>query len=84
MREITIPQNWTDIVQRSSQSGAPENINLKDTWFTTYLEEYHIKTPNQDPRVTQDNNNKNLTSLQYEPHVQEIPTRERASVSEVN
>ena len=31
MREGTIPPNWTDIVQRRSQSGAPDNIDFKDT-----------------------------------------------------
>ena len=36
MREGTIPPNWTDLVQRSSQSVTTENIELKNTWFTTY------------------------------------------------
>ena len=44
MGEVTIPQNWIDIVQRSSQSGAPDNIDLKDTWFTPDCD--------QDPRET--------------------------------
>ena len=38
MREITISPNWKDLVQCSSQSGAPDNIDLKDSWFTPYLE----------------------------------------------
>ena len=38
MREGTIPQNWTDNLQHISQSGAPESIELKDTWFTLDLE----------------------------------------------
>ena len=44
MREGTMPPNWTDLVQRSSQSGAPENIDLKDTWFTIDPEENTRKT----------------------------------------
>ena len=51
MREVTIPPNWTDIVQHSSQSGAPENIDLKDTWLTPDLEESPRETPNHVPRV---------------------------------
>ena len=47
MREGTIPPNWTDLVQRSSQSGTTENIELKNTWFTTYHEEDNSK-----PQVT--------------------------------
>ena len=31
MREVTITQNSTDLVQGISQSGAPDNIDLKDT-----------------------------------------------------
>ena len=45
MREITIPPNWSYFVQLISQIGAPENIDLKDTWFTTDIEEYPGKTP---------------------------------------
>ena len=43
MREGIIPPNRTDIVQRISNISAMDNINLKDTWFTPYLEEYIIK-----------------------------------------
>ena len=32
-------------MQRRSQSGAPENIDLKDTWFNPYLEEDPRNTP---------------------------------------
>ena len=39
IREGTIPPNWTDLVQHSSQSGAPDNIDPKDAWFTPDLEE---------------------------------------------
>ena len=52
VREDTIPPNWTDLVQRRSQSGAQDNIDLKDTCFTPDLEEYPIKTPNHVPIVT--------------------------------
>ena len=52
MRYGTIPPNWTDLVQHISQSGAQENIDLKYTWFTPYLEEYPIETPTHVPRVT--------------------------------
>ena len=38
MRQGKISLNFTDIVQRSSQRGAPENIDLTDTWFTPYIE----------------------------------------------
>ena len=51
MREGTIPSNLTDRVQLRSQSGAPENIDLKDTWFTPDLEGDPSETPNHMPRV---------------------------------
>ena len=38
IKEGTIPQNWIDLVQHISQSDAPENIDLEDTWFTPDLE----------------------------------------------
>ena len=38
MREGTIPPNCTYLVQHRSQSNAPENIYLSDTWFTPDLE----------------------------------------------
>ena len=37
MREGTISPNWAYLVQCISQSGAPENIDLKDTRFTPYI-----------------------------------------------
>ena len=52
IREVTIPPNWSDLVQCRSQSGAQENIELKDTWFTTYIDEDHTETPTHVPRVT--------------------------------
>ena len=38
MMKGTIPPKFTDIVKRSSQDGALENVNLKDTWLTTDLD----------------------------------------------
>ena len=83
MREGTIPPNWTDLLQRSSQSGAPENIDLEYTWFTPDLEEDHSENPSHEPSIAPENNNKTLTSLHSKPHVQEIPSRNVASVYEV-
>ena len=34
IREGTISPNWTYLVQCSSQSGAPKNIDLRYTFFT--------------------------------------------------
>ena len=39
IREVTITPNWTDLVKCISQSGAPGNIEPKDTWLTPDLEE---------------------------------------------
>ena len=62
MREGTIPPNWTSILQRRSQSGAPENTDLKYTWFTPDIEEYPSETPIHEPGISPDNNNHMLTS----------------------
>ena len=56
MREGTILPNWTDIVQHRLQSRAPDNIYLKKTCFTPYLEEYPSQTPTHMPRVVPENN----------------------------
>ena len=40
-KEGTIPPNCTYLVQCISQSVAPDNIDLKDTWFTQVLKEDH-------------------------------------------
>ena len=64
MREGKMPPNWTDLVQRRSQSGAPENIYLKETWFNPDLEEDPIETPSHDPSVAPENNNNMLMPLQ--------------------
>ena len=53
MREGKISQNWTDIVQQSSQICAMDNIYLKDTWFTADIEEYTSGTSSHEPRVAQ-------------------------------
>ena len=49
MREGTIPLNWTDLVQHSSEIGAPEDIDPKDTWLYPDIEEgsreYHPRQP---------------------------------------
>ena len=51
MREGTMPPNWTYIVQRRSQSGALDNIDLGNTWFTPDIEEDPIETPIHEPSV---------------------------------
>ena len=76
MREGTIPPNWTDILQRISQSGAPYNIDLTDNWFSPNIEEDTRKNPSQETSIAPDNNNKMLTSQQPKPHVQESPFSE--------
>ena len=45
MRKFTITPNWTDLVKCSSQRGAPENIDPKDTWFNTDYYEDPRKNP---------------------------------------
>ena len=69
-REGTIPPNWTDLVQNSSQIGAPQNIDLKETWFAPYLEEDPSETPNNEPIVAPDNNRNTITFLQSVTYVQ--------------
>ena len=70
-------------MQCSSQSGARDNIDLKDTCFTPDLEEYPIETPSNEPIVAPDNNNNMLMSSQFLLHIQESTNIEGASVSEV-
>ena len=81
MREGTIPPNWIDIVQCSSQSSAMDNIDLKDTWFTPDIKEDTIETPRHKLRVVPENNNNTLMLPQYEPHVQESLVIKGASAS---
>ena len=54
MGEGKIPQNLTDIVQHRSQSGAPDNLDFRDTLFTPYIEEYPSKNPTHVSRVAPD------------------------------
>ena len=83
IRKDTIPPNWTDIVKFRSQSGATENINLRDNWFTPDLEEHPSKTSSNEPSVAPNNNDKTLTLTQSIQHLQGIPAIEGVSVSEV-
>ena len=62
MREGKIPQNWIDPVQHISQSGAPENIDLEYTWFTTYIDEDTGKNPTHVPRFAPEINRNTITS----------------------
>ena len=61
----------------------PENIDLRDTWFASDLEEYPRETPTHVLSVVSENNINMLTLLHSIPHVQEIPIIEGAPVSEV-
>ena len=83
MREDTIPPNWTDIVQHSSQIDAPDNIGLKDTWFTPNSEVYPRKPPSHELSLASKNNNNTLTPLHSVPHVHESTARKGAPVSTV-
>ena len=84
MREDTIPPNCTDLVQRSSQSGKPEIIDLKDTWFTPDIEEHPRETLGHNTSVALENNNNTLMSPQSKLHVQEILTSKVVSASELH
>ena len=78
MREGRIFPTWTDLVQRSSQSVALENIEIQDTWFTADLKENPRETQSHDPIVGTENNNKALTSPHYELHEKKVRSeRER-------
>ena len=81
VRYNTILPNWTDIVQHISQSGALDNIDLNDSWFTPDLEECPSKTPRHIPSIAAENRNKNLTSLQSRAHIHEVPNSKGASAS---
>ena len=70
-------------MQRSSQRGTPQNIELKDTRLTPDLDEYPIETPNYDPIATPENNDNTLTLPQSVPHAQESTAIEGVCVSEV-
>ena len=47
--------NQTYIVQHRSQRFAPDNVDLKETWFNLDLEEDPGKTPIHKPSVAPDN-----------------------------
>ena len=83
MKEATIPPNWTYIFQHRLQINAPNSIDLNDTWFTPYIEEYPRKNPIHEPIVTPENNRNTLTFSQSVLYVQAIPDREGVYVSEV-
>ena len=68
-------------MQHSSQSGALDNTDLKDTWFNPYIEENTRKTPRYEPSVAPDND-KILKSSLYKTHVHEGPASERVRASE--
>ena len=78
MREDTILPNWTDLVYHISQIGAPYNIDLEDTWFTPYIEEYPSKTSTHVPRVAKENNRNITTSSQSIKQVQVSPIIKKA------
>ena len=65
--EGTIIPNWTVILQRISQGGASENIDLKYSWFSLDLEEYAIKTPSHEPRFAPENNKNMIQQIQESP-----------------
>ena len=69
-REVTILPNCTDIVQRSSQNGAPDNIYLKETWFAKDPEEDPSETITHLKRVAPDNNRNMPTFSESVPQVQ--------------
>ena len=83
MREDTLSTNYTDIVQQRPKSGAQDNIDLKDNWFTPDLEEDTIDTPSHEPIVSPENNNSMLKSLQSILHLKASTDSEGAYVSEV-
>ena len=64
MKEGTIPPNWIGLVQRISQSGATEYVDIKYNWFTPDPEEDLGETPSHDSGVAPENNDKTLTSPQ--------------------
>ena len=67
-------------MQRRSESGAPDNNDLKDTWFTPYIEEYPSKTSTHVPRVAKENirnittSSQSLKQVQVSPIIKEAPS----------
>ena len=80
IREGTIPPNWTYLVQRISQSGAPEYIDIKDTWLTLDIEKYTIGTLTYILRVSPENQINMMTSSHNLQQVDKIMVRKGASV----
>ena len=72
-------------MQRSSQSVAPDNIYLRDTWFNKDLEEDPRETPIYDPSVAPENNNKtpHHCSLNH-MHKKSRSTREHLTLNRIN
>ena len=70
MREGTIHTKWTYLVQRSSQSVTPENIDVKDTLSTPDIEEDPSEKTTNAPRVALENNRIMITLSQSVQQVQ--------------
>ena len=77
--EGKITPNWTDIVQYIPQSGAPDNIDLKYTWFTSDLEE----NPRKKTKLRSERHSREFHFVSVCKHAQECLSGEEASVSEV-
>ena len=69
IRKGTIYPDWTDLVHHISQSGAPENMHIKDNWFTPDLEEDPIKTSRHKVSVVTTTDNKNNMLASYTPKI---------------
>ena len=67
----------------SSQRGASDNIDLKETWFTQDPDKYPIKTLSHESSVIPENNNNTLTPLHYVLHLEEIQASKGGPVSEI-
>ena len=82
MRKVKIPPDFTVIEKCRTQSGATDNIYLKDTCFTPYILEHPIETSIHNPIVAPENNNNMLMVSQSKPRVHEGLASEEASSSE--
>ena len=56
-------------MQLISKIGSPENIDLKDTWFTPNIEEDTRKNPRHEPIIARENKKQHQSKL----YVQESP-----------
>ena len=70
IKEGTIPRNWTYIVQRSSQIGASEYVDPKDTWFNIDFVKDPREAPSNELIAAPENNNKTLKLPHSKLHVQ--------------